>query len=745
MPKFVFLTLCIIFSLVLKAQNASISGKITNNDQPLAYVSVGIAEIKKGATSDEKGMFVIENVPVGRYFIQCSSIGFTKMGVWVNTEAGKKSIVNFELKSLHSDLDELTISGTMKEVSRLNSPVPVEVYGQKFFLKNPSNSLFESLQMINGVQPTLNCNVCNTGDIHINGLEGPYTLVLIDGMPIISALSTVYGLSGIPNSLIERVEIVKGPAASLYGSEAVGGLINVITKNPDKAPRLSVDYFGSSYLENNLDLSYVKRAGKLSFLMSGNYFNFNNRVDLNQDNFTDITLQNRISVFTKMQYNRKEKLSSNLAVRYYYEDRFGGELQWNKSFRGGDSVYGESIYTKRFELLGSHPFTLLNQHLKFQLSYNIHDQNSAYGKNLFNAVQQTSFNQLLWDKKINLRNDALIGIALKYTRYDDNTPATATLQQNFLPGVFIQDEITIDSKQTLLLGSRLDYYKAHGFIYSPRANYKLTINRNNTIRLSAGNGFRVVNIFTEDHAALTGARQVIITEKIKPEQSWNINLQYSRYLNFKKGFIGLDAAMFYTYFSNKIVGNFDKDPNKIFYDNLAEHAVSKGVTINLDAAFTFPLKVNAGITLMQVYTVMRDSIGILKNVQQIHAPKFSGTFQVTYTFKKQGISIDYTGQVYGPMRLPVLPGDYRPAYSPWFTIQNLQITKVLPKGFEVYGGVKNIWNYLPKNPLMRPFDPFDKKVNDVVNNPNNYTFDTEYNYTSLYAIRGFIGVRYKIR
>ncbi|MBC8643502.1 TonB-dependent receptor plug domain-containing protein [Flavobacterium lindanitolerans] len=107
------------------------------------------------------------------------------------------------------------------------------------------------MQNVNGVRPQLNCNICNTGDIHINGLEGPYTLVLIDGMPIVSGLSTVYGLSGIPNSLLERIEIVKGPASSLYGSEAVGGLINIITKNPSNAPRFSIDGFSNSWGEVN--------------------------------------------------------------------------------------------------------------------------------------------------------------------------------------------------------------------------------------------------------------------------------------------------------------------------------------------------------------------------------------------------------------------------------------------------------------------------------------------------------------
>ena len=116
----------------------------------------------------------------------------------------KDSITNNE-----KGIDEIVVSGTLKPVLRSETLVPVEIYTATFLRKNPTSNLFEALQSINGVRPQLNCNICNTGDIHINGLEGPYTMVTIDGMPIVSALSTVYGLSGIPNALIDRIEIIK--------------------------------------------------------------------------------------------------------------------------------------------------------------------------------------------------------------------------------------------------------------------------------------------------------------------------------------------------------------------------------------------------------------------------------------------------------------------------------------------------------------------------------------------------------
>lgn len=293
---------------------------------------------------------------------------------------------------------------------------------------------------------------------------------------------------------------------------------------------------------------------------------------------------------------------------------------------------------------------------------------------------------------------------------------------------------------TLLTGIRYDYNSDHGSIFTPRLNLEWTPEATNIFRLSLGNGYRAINLFTEDHAALTGAREVVIKNELKPERSHNISLNYNKYIDIKYGYINLQGSAFYSYFTNKIVGDFLTDNNKIIYDNLHGHAVSRGVALDAEVAFTFPLRLNAGVTLMEVYQVEENNAGDVERVPQLHAPKLSGTFAFSYSFRRAGVNLDYTGTVDGPMHLPVLENDFRPDKSPWFMLQNIQFTKVLPKGFEVYGGVKNIFNFIPRHPLMRPFDPFDKHVE--VNNPNNYTFDTEYNYAPLQGRRTFIGVRY---
>jgi len=646
----------------------------------------------------------------------------------------------------------------MKEVSRTESPVPVEVYSAKFFEANVCPSIFESLQNVNGVRPQLNCNVCNTGDIHINGLEGPYTMVLIDGMPIVSGLATVYGLTGIPQSLIERVEIVKGPASTLYGSEAVGGLINIITKKPSNAPLFSADVFATSWGEVNTDVGAKFKIGKRTHSLLGiNYFNYQVPIDRNKDGFTDLTLQNRISVFNKWSIDRKHNRQFSIAGRYVYEDRWGGQTHWNKSFRGGDSIYGESIYTSRWELFGIYQLPV-KEIINLQVSANGHQQNSCYGTTAYNAKQYIVFGQLTWNKLLGQRHDLLLGSTLRYTYYNDNTPATTEIDAVtdapsviYLPGLFAQDEIAINEQHKLLLGVRYDYNSIHGSIVTPRMNYKWnSLNKQHVLRLSAGNGYRVANVFTEDHAALTGAREVVFTEALKPETSWNGNINYVRKIYAKKGvYIGIDATAWYTYFTNRIIPDYETDPNKIIYNNLDGFSQSTGGSVNVDVTY----KDFTGLVGFTAMDVSFNENGQWK--RQLLTERFTGVWSIGYTFRKINLVIDYTGNLYGPMRLPLLSDlDNRAAYSPWFSIQNIQATKRLKKGWEIYGGIKNLLNYTPPaNSIARAHDPFDKEVQfdaqgqvvPTANNPNALTFDPNYVYASNQGIRGFVGVRYVLR
>jgi len=743
------------------AQSSQISGRVTNsNGKSVEGATVFIPELNTNGITDSMGYYHLEDIRMGNWLLEVRFMGFNSYNIVIDvkSETIQHDVI---LTDIDRTLNEVVISGTMKEVLKSESPVPVEIYASKFFRANPTPSLFEALQNINGVHPQVNCSVCNTGDIHINGLEGPYTMILIDGMPIVSGLSTVYGLSGIPQSLIDRIEIVKGPASTLYGSEAVGGLINVITKKTSTAPLLSADIFGTDWKEINADMAAKFSTGKnVQSLLGINYFNYQNPVDNNNDGFTDLTLQNRFSIFNKWRFDRKNSRTFSLAGRYVYEDRWGGEMDWNKEDRGGDEVYAESIYTKRWELFGVYQLPI-KETIVFQFSTNGHSHNSYYGDEPYMADQYIAFGQLTWNRQVE-NHDFLTGLSYRYTYYDDSTPATASFENpndnkpshNNLPGIFLQDAISLNDNNKLLLGIRYDYNSIHGNVLTPRVNYKWNSKNKNTIlRLSLGNGYRVANVFTEDHAALTGAREVVFLNDLKPETSWNGNLNFVKNIFATNGtFIGIDASVFYTHFNNKIVADYETDVNKIIYDNLNGYAVSKGVSVNIEIAFNNSLKFLIGATAMDVFS-KEDG----EKVSQLFTEKFTGVWNVGYTVKRLGLTLDYTGNLYGPMRLPLISEtDPRMEYSPWWSIQNLQVTKTINSSLEIYGGVKNVLNWTPNkgNPFIiaRANDPFDKNVLfdgkgqalATSDNPYGLTFDPDYIYASNQGIRGFVGLRYTL-
>ncbi|NQV75289.1 MAG: TonB-dependent receptor [Bacteroidetes bacterium] len=743
------------------AQTSVIQGIVKSGEKPIVFASIAVLNSRFGTSSDTEGKYQIEKLPAGKYILMVSALGYSSVNKNITIDENQVLNIDLELLEVSSAINEVVVSGTMKEVSRLASLVPVEVYSPAFFRKNPTPSIFDALQNVNGVRPQLNCNICNTGDIHINGLEGPYTMILIDGMPIVSGLSSVYGISGIPNALIERVEIVKGPASSLYGSEAVGGLINIITKKPQNAPAFSGDIFSTSWGELNTDFGFKFSAGKTAEVLTGiNYFKYGNRIDNNRDLFTDVTLQDRISVFQKWNFNRKENRQFSLAARYNYEDRWGGDVTWDKSYRGGSERYGESIYTNRWEMLGTYQLPI-KEPVMFSWSLNDHDQNSVYGNTIYEARQKVAFYQLSWDKKIK-NHDLLFGSALRYTFYDDNTPATALPngQNNtegvWLPGIFVQDEIALAEKHKFLLGIRYDYNSNHGNILTPRFAYKWIFNENNILRLNAGTGFRVVSLFTEEHAVLTGSREVVITEQLKPERSYNANLNFIKKIYFDSGnFIGIDASAWYTHFNNQIIPDYFSNPNQIIYSNLQGYAVSRGLSANFDLTFINGLKVIAGTSLLDVFS-KNESLD--KRIRPFLNEKWSATWGISYKLENLNLGLDYTGNIYGPMRLPRLGElDPRSEESPVWSLQNIQFTFTGLKKIELYGGIKNLLNWTPgKNEpflIARSNDPFDREVQtdasgNVVPGPANpyaLTFDPGYVYAPNQGIRGFMGVRLIIK
>ncbi len=639
---------------------------------------------------------------------------------------------------------EVVVSGSMKKMSKKDSPLPIEVYKAEYFQKTASTNLLDATQQITGLRPQVNCSVCNTGDIHLNGMEGPYTAVLIDGMPIVSSLSTVYGLSGIPLSMIDRVEVIKGPGSAIFGSEAMAGIINIITKDPASANKLFLEQSLSTQLESNTELAFKWKMSQNTFaLLSLSNFYFDNKMDVNADEFTDIPIQKRFSLFNKYLIDN-DKVDFNIGFRFLTEDRWGGEMRWRPEFRSGDSVYGETIQTNRIELISSLKHKKYKA-LELQASYVLHDQKSTYGVTNFNAYQHTAFLQSIFRKKFSL-HDFTSGLSLRSNVYDDNTILTRNnldtnkteIRVDVIPGMFLQDEIQLNEHWKWLLALRADYDFNQGLIVSPRTSLYWKKNYMTQYRLGAGRGFRVVNVFTEDHAALTGDRKIEFEEDLNPETSLNTFFAVDHIFTLANSYIKSEFNIFYTHFFNRIIANYDIDPNKVIYKNLDGFSATRGINTKFDWQSTDQLNFQLGFTVLDAFE-KTDST----KIPILFSSNFSGNMSVSYSIPKLGLSIDYSNVFYSPMRLPILPNDYRPEYSPWYAIHTIQASKKINTTWEFFASVKNIFNFLPGDPLMRSFDPFDKNIG--INNPNNYTFDTSYGYASMQGRRLVVGIRYVVR
>ncbi|MFK7899476.1 MAG: TonB-dependent receptor [Cyclobacteriaceae bacterium] len=741
--KLFFTSLLILSSCLVDAQT-TVKGKIIDGDfKGVPYATVSLVEAKKVIYSSEEGEFEFTNIPVGEYSLSISSIGYQKSVVQfsVTEDQTELQLEKVQLKTDETLLSEVVVTGTLKPVYLKDSPVKTEVVTSKYLRDNiaPMN-LSESIFLINGVQEVIGCGICYTNSISINGLPGPNTAILLDGMPIYGNLASVYGLNSIPNSVIDRIEIIKGPSSTLYGAEATAGVINVITKSPKNTDRLTAELKTTEHLETFANAAYTYKTSKMDVLLGGNYTKLANFDDNNNDQFSDVVHLDQYGAFSKFSFSRKSKKRLDLALKYYYEDRRNGVDEYlkngaYKNLRGDTSIYGESVFTHRAELIGSYELpTKPNLRLDYSLSY--HKQNSFYGADSFNANQKIVFANFLYNKT-SKKHDFILGLANRYQYYDDNTFATEQNGKNnpenqYIPGVFLQDEWLLNKGWVLLSGLRMDHYNDEGLIFSPRINVKKKIGNWTNMRFNTGTGFRVVNIFTEEHTALSRGSQVVFEDDLKPERSYNATLNVNHLYTAGKAQGSIDIDFFYTYFSNRIVGDFSS--TAAVYRNLEGYSVSRGVSLNISHKSKSPFTFTLGGILLSAFTKDNEN-GVRKKAPISFSTTWSLVNTLNYRFKKSKLLLALTTKVVGPINLNIAVPN-RPEKSEPFVFQTVQLTKTVKK-FELYTGVQNLWSYVQNfSPLYGTDGPENLGFSD--------DFNTDYAYGPLEGRELYFGVRLSI-
>jgi outer membrane receptor for ferrienterochelin and colicins len=738
-------------------QGGKISGYVFDDENILPFANVVLHELDINQIADAEGFFIIDNLPNGDYTVTVSYLGYKKNKQKISISDGSAIELKIQMRP-ENIVEEIVITGTMKPVYVSASPIKVEVITAKqldTYIPGAASSLVESVSLVNGVQEVVACGVCFTNSISINGLHGAYTSILMDGTPMYGNLASVYGLNGIPNMIIDRFEVIKGPSSTLYGSEAVAGVINIITKDPAKQPLISTDIMYSSHQEVFGNLSYAQKMGKSSAYIGLNFAKLPRFEDDNNDGFSDGALMDRYSVFTKWNIARNSGKHFSVSAKYYFEDRRNGVEAFlidnaYKDLRGSDEVYGESIITKRLEIFGSYVFDVPFS-LKLDFSASHHLQDSYYGADYYEASQGIIFSNLIYNLE-HKAHDILLGFSSRLNAYNDNTLATESMSPDgtiidrpdnqYIPGFFVQDEYSFSDKIKFLNGLRLDYYSDHGYIFSPRMNMKYSPSDWTTFRLNFGTGFRVVNLFTEDHAFISGQRVVQINEELQPEESYNLSLNYNHVYSGFGGMGSIDVESYYTHFTNKIIPDYS-DPQKIIYQNSQGYAITKGIGVSVNHNFEFPLSLNWGLNIQRA----EEYLGVGEEGRPIEfAPEWSMVLAANFETKKPAIVIAYSADFTGPMALPEVydlttEGEVsnvpRSTISQPFAIHNLQITsKRKIFGMTIYGGVQNFLNMRQKqSPLVGYNDP----NYDIGFSPY---FDTSYSFAPNHGREVYLGIKW---
>lgn len=729
----------ILFSSTQLFSQSNISGIV--NDRfgfPLENVSVKIIETETTTFTDAVGMFEFETVTsFDEVTLSFSLTGYVNLA---------KSFFKDDFKDINITLaedvfrtEEIVVTGSRDGSYIKDSPVKIEVLTERDLNRTFSTDLTRSLEFVGGVKPQNNCGVCYTTDIRIQGLEGQYTQILINGAPVMSNLGTVYGLQGISTSGIKQIEVVKGPGTILFGPEAVAGTINVILKNPVDLPPLSLDFSSTSDAEFTGSLSGSFKLNNVSSSLTMNYSMLDNRIDRNNDNFTDLPLFNRFSLFNQWQIPASDRLLFYLKGKYFYEDRFGGEMNWNRTeHRGGDEVYGESVFTNRQELMTGLNYIINSTlNLEANVSQFYHEQNSVYGEESYMGNQLSVYSDAIVYHDITLRDKMTYGLAFKYERYNDNTPATRNPlternipQNTYTYSAFVQNEKIFSPLLSTQIGLRYNYHNVQRSIWQPRGSIKISPNNMTTFRLSAGTGFRTVNIFTEDHAALTGAREVVILGDLQPEKSINVSAGMIRDFDFDNQFARFTLDGYYTRFSNKIIPDYDTDPNLIIYRNLDGYSVSRGIETSFEYQFSFPVRTKLSYEFLDSF---KEEDGLRSEVE--FNPKHSLMFESEVLIPSERISFNLFGRWTGKQKMPRFENKdgelTRPLYSPDYMLWDFQAKKKF-NNFELYAGVNNIFDFTQESPLIAPEDPFGDE------------FDTIYVYGPLRGRYFFAGFRFSL-
>lgn len=680
----ILLILVLLFSVLVNAQ--TVKGRIkTTNGEIVPFANIIVKGTQIGTTSDENGVYKLK-VDKNRFVLVASLVGFLSERKSVVISSSEEKTVDFILTETSQVIDEVTVTGTRTDKRQTNSPVIVNVINSQTLANVEACNLSEGLKFQTGLRVETDCQTCNYTQLRMNGLAGGYSQILINGRPVFSPLTGLYGLEQIPTNMIDRIEVVRGGGSALYGSSAIGGTVNVITKIPKKN-------------EYSIGYTYQNIKGSSDYIIAGNAtvvnedrnagasFFVNNRnrdfYDANGDNFSELPKLKNMAFGTNLFFlpTDNQKIEVNFSKMNEY--RYGGEMVQQPAHfamqseeRTHDVYVGNIDYQINFNDDKSSVITYLAMQNTNREHYTgvrpevnsvddiAHLKNPPYGTSKTTTVQGgLQFNHKLEDF---IQGNNVITIGGEFVQDDvfDKIEAynykTDQLTKNL--GFFFQSDWEITKKWNFLTGIRFDNHTLYNRnnnkrvvnnVFSPRLSLLFKPFEKTQIRATYGTGFRAPQAFDADlHMAFAGGgiSRVLLADDLKKERSNSYSVSFNYDKPTEHYIYGFTVESFYTQLKDVFISeNIGEDAyGELFEKRNGSGATVKGVALEVRLNYDRIVQLDAGFTFQKsTYDMPVAYSDVLPTKQSfLKTPNNYGFATLTYTPNqkfKTTANIVYTG------------------------------------------------------------------------------------------------------
>jgi iron complex outermembrane receptor protein len=552
--------------------------------EPLIFANIIVEDTENGASSDTTGFVELKNISDGKQTIIFSYVGYrTKEKTFIFPLNQKTPFIIYLEKAV--DLDEVEVYSTRTNNRIKEIPTRIEVLGNEEVVEetaiNPGN-ISKLLGETSGIQVQHTSAISGNVSFRIQGLPGKYTQLLQDGFPVYSGFSSGLSLLQIPPLDLQQVEIVKGSASTLYGADAIAGIVNLITKKPSEKPEFSVLLNQTHKGGTDFSSFYTAKKDKFGVTMLAS-INTQKAMDVSGNSFTDIPKYDRAVFSPKIFYDFNKNNHLYLGLSSVIEDRIGGDIKAINDEIDSLHLFYEENKTKRFNT--NLKYENINQSgnvFTFKASYGNFDRKMKTNTNIFSGVQNNIFGELSYF--INSEKHKLVsGINFYSDDFSQSNPDIFSLNYSYQTiGVFTQDNWKLSKKIFLEPGIRYDYNIQNGGFFLPRLALMYKFSKKFFTRLSGGMGYKLPTPFT-DEAERTRYQMVIMPTNLKVEKSTGANLDFNYKTSiFDELFLSFNQAFFITNITNPIIANIDSLQNQVVsYENAQGTILSKGLNTNI--------------------------------------------------------------------------------------------------------------------------------------------------------------------